>query len=130
MGSGSRSQSSDPFVSLRRRLERWRSRRSPGQRIPEELWASALELARVHGISKTAIGLRMDYYSVKRRLESVPVVEESAEFVEVPFGALLSGSECIVELEDGHGARLRVELKGQATSELASVVLALWQGSR
>jgi hypothetical protein len=50
--------------------------------------------------------------------------------VEVPFDALVSGSECIVELEDGQGARLRIELKGQATSELASVVLALWQGSR
>jgi hypothetical protein len=130
MGRGSRSPNSDPFAPARRRLERWRSLRSPGQRIPEELWASALELAREHGVSKTAIALRMDYYSVKKRLESAPTDEDGAEFVEVPLGALLSGSECVVELEDGHGARLRIELKGQATAELASVVLALWQGSR
>jgi len=124
-----RGRSADPFATTRRKLERWRDRRAPGERIPEPLWAETCALAAEHGISKTALSLRLDYYSVKKRLEASPP-EERAEFLEVPFGALLSGSECIVELEDGQGARLRIELKGQATSELASVVLALWQGSR
>jgi len=129
MSRGSKQRKADPFTATRRKLERWRDRRSPGQRIPEALWAAALSLAREHGTSKTALSLRLDYYSLKKRLEATPA-EESAEFVEVPLGALLSGSECIVELADGQGARLRIELKGQATSELASVVLSLWKGSR
>jgi hypothetical protein len=37
-----------------RRFERWRSAHTARLPIPERLWAAAVELAREHGVSRTA----------------------------------------------------------------------------
>ena len=39
---------------LTQRLKAWRSKRRPGQRIPEALWKAAGGLARLHGLNPTA----------------------------------------------------------------------------
>jgi hypothetical protein len=48
------------LASVRRELERWR--RDPGRRrcISAALWEAAAELAREHGVSRTARELRLD----------------------------------------------------------------------
>jgi hypothetical protein len=38
-------------------------------RIPEPLWAAAVKAAGRHGVHQTARALRLDYYSLKRRVE-------------------------------------------------------------
>ena len=40
-----------------RRFERWRSAHTARLPIPERLWAAAVELAREHGVSRTAQAL-------------------------------------------------------------------------
>ena len=45
------------------RFERWRSARTARLPIPERLWAAAVELARQHGVSRTAQALRLEYGS-------------------------------------------------------------------
>lgn len=49
---------------LAQRLKAWRARRTPGQRIPEDLWKAAAQLARVHGLSRTATALKLAYYEI------------------------------------------------------------------
>jgi hypothetical protein len=39
---------------------RWRDTTPVGARIPEVLWARAVELARVHGVARVATTLRLD----------------------------------------------------------------------
>ena len=53
---------------MQRKIERWRQRRRPRARIPEELWREAAELACEYGINRTAKALRLDYNSLKKRL--------------------------------------------------------------
>ncbi len=52
-----------------RQFTKWRRTRKPGMRIPERLWASAVKLAASHGVHPTASALRLDYYSLKKRIE-------------------------------------------------------------
>ena len=52
------------------RLKSWRARRAPGQRIPDELWKAAADLARIHGLSPTATALKLSYYDLQRRLRA------------------------------------------------------------
>jgi hypothetical protein len=98
--------------SVRLRLERWRKNREHRSPIPEELWASAAELASEYGLAKTARALRLDYYSLKERLKasgqpSAPEANTRPAFVElVPQPPAIS--ECTVELEDPSGARMRI----------------------
>ncbi len=118
--------------SVRRDFERWRTRRSRGRHIPDRLWAAAALLAREHGVSKTSSALGLDYYSLKKRAAAAGPIETepAAEFLEVPVEVLTPALECVVEIEDGAGARLRVEFRGGATREAEAVARALWSASR
>ena len=113
---------------IRRRLERWRQRRAIGTRIPDSLWAAAVRAAESYGICRTARVLRLDYYSLKRRLEQRIAGrdqgtegEPAAAFVELAVPAAAAPRECTVELEDDAGAKMRIHLRGVETSDLAAL---------
>jgi hypothetical protein len=130
---------------LRRRFERWRRTRTGRTRIPEPLWASAVKLAGTYGIHRTARALRVDYYTLKKRLEEAAVVEKRVEaasavtasrvpagaagatFVELPAAAWPGSGECTVELEDARGAKMRVQVKGFGAPDLAALSRSFWQ---
>ena len=114
------------LTELQRRFTVWRGRRSRSRRIPEDLWRDAVHAAREHGVCKTARQLRVDFYSLKRRLTGpVPAAEaEAVEFVEIPQKVLSAGPGCVVELQDPKGTRLRVELRDGTGAE--SLATALW----
>src|SRR5712692_5556587 len=90
-----------------RRLERWRKGHQGRLPIPEALWASAAEVAREHGVFRTAKILHLEYGKLKRMAESVtPAVRRApapAEFLElVALQGVPSGTgptECLIELE-------------------------------
>ncbi len=121
---------------VRRQFKRWRRSRRRGTRIPEALWRAAAEAGREHGVSKTAQALGLDYYALKKRVESAPeersTIEPPSEikFLELPLGVASGKPECVLEFEDGQGARLRVELQGAALAELETVARALWSLAR
>jgi len=104
-------------------------------RIPEPLWTSAVKLAGRYGIHRTAKALRVDYYSLKKRVEGTPAATASnvsaatagATFVELPAAAWASSGECTLELEDAGGAKLRVHLKGFEAPDLAALSRSFWQ---
>jgi len=119
----------------RRRFERWRRTRKVRSRIPESLWASAVKLAGRYGIHRTAKALRVDYYSLKKRVEgrpaatasNVPGAAAGAMFLELPATAWAGSGECTLELEDAGGAKMRVHLKGFAAPDLAALGRSFWQ---
>lgn len=124
----------------RRQFEKWRERRPLGTRIPASLWDVAAVAAREHGVSKVAGELRLDYYKLKELLEpavalaatSTPESSEhevGAGFFELPLFAT-AAPECVFELEDGEGRRLRAVLKGVAPAELATLAHTLWSLAR
>lgn len=104
-------------------------------RIPESLWAAAVKLAGRYGIHRTAKALRVDYYSLKKRVEgtpaatasNVPAAAAGATFLEFPAAAWAGSGECTLELEDANGAKMRVHLKGFAAPDLAALGRSFWQ---
>ena len=116
---------------VRRRFERWRATRRGRTRIPDALWASAALVADTFGISRTAQVLRVNPSRLKKRLAqkqaaNVPELEGEPRFIELgPFSP--NGScECLLELEAGNGAKMRIELKGIAVPDLAALSQGLW----
>ena len=55
---------------VRRRFELWRRTQTGRSRIPEDLWASAVKLAAVHGTCPTAQALRLNYTALKDHVEA------------------------------------------------------------
>jgi hypothetical protein len=56
---------------VQERFELWRKTRKRCSPIPEMLWASAVGLVGEHGLHRTARALRLNYYSLKKRLPAV-----------------------------------------------------------
>jgi hypothetical protein len=75
----------EEFLELRHRLAGWRkdhSRRTP---LPDDIWTAAVELARRHGVYRTARSLPIDYVNLRKRLNG-PAPETTVarpEFVEL-----------------------------------------------
>jgi hypothetical protein len=104
-----------------------------------------VKAAGVFGIHRTARALGVDYYALKKRVEGKPVGAERAgrmpaataskgsaamggtTFVELPPAAWPGAGECIMELEDAGGAKLRVHLKGLGAPDLAALSRSFWQ---
>lgn len=129
----------DRLERLRRRFERWRTTHQGRRRIPARLWAAAVEAAGMYGTHRTSTALRLDYYSLKKRVEQRPAPLNQAAgnaagmFLElVPPGeravaAVPAGpGECTLEWEDGSGAKMRVHLKGGAMPDLAALSRSFW----
>ena len=105
-------------------FENWRRERKRGERIPADLWATAVELAKQRGVWPIAKALGLDHSQLKRRAGNDEEDEKSDAFVElIPQGAMLYS--CIVEMEDGRGARMRVELKG-AAADVTALSRTFW----
>jgi hypothetical protein len=111
------------------RLERWRSERKGRERIPEALWAAAGELARAHGVNPVSRALHLEFKHLKRVTEAGAqndAKQAKPSFIELVAPHTSAGRECIFELEGPRG-RLRIELKGVATAEVAGIGRALWE---
>ena len=121
---------SESLARGRDRFEAWRRSRTVGDRIPDQLWSLAVTLAAAHGLSRTAAALRLDYYSLRQRV-AARSGEPSAvapAFIELSPPSLAPSTECVVEFEDGLGARLRVHLRGGEVPDLVALGRSFWSG--
>jgi hypothetical protein len=114
---------------LRQRFERWRATHRARSRISDSLWAAAARLAGSQGTCRTAKALRVDYYSLKERVEQesagVPGLPQGT-FLELPPPSTASLGECLVEWEDAAGSKMRVHLKGFHAPDLAALGRSFW----
>lgn len=116
-----------PLLRVRQRFADWRRTRTPGERIPARLWKSAAKLGADYGLNQTATALKLDYYSLKRHVEAqVSETASTAAFIELPPTPVVDGNECIIELEDGAGASMRVHLKGTEMPDLLALGRSFW----
>jgi hypothetical protein len=115
------------LAKARERFAVWRRKKQPRSRIPQPLWKLAVKLAGRHGVARTVSVLNLDYYSLKKQVEQASGGNASSAFIEVPSTPLVSNVECVIELEDGAGASMRVTFKGHAAPDLAALVGSFWK---
>jgi hypothetical protein len=119
------------------RFEEFRSSHRSRERLPEELWAAAAEIAMRRGLNITARALRLDSNNLKKRMgqqaglpkvkrgrrkKTMPVA--SAAFLELLAPVAGAATSCIVEVDSAHGGKLRMELKGLGTGDIAQLLHA------
>ena len=114
-----------------RRFERWRRGRKARLPIPEKLWASAAQVARDHGVFRTAKVLRLEYGKLKRMAggptPDARAAQAPTRFLELAPPQAAGVSECVVELEGPRG-KLRIQWKGVTASELAGLI-RVWESA-
>ena len=92
------------------------------------LWASAARVANRWGMSRTAAVLRVNSSRLKKQLRTHATAgaggakaEDKTRFIDLTPFATNGSCECLLELEDGDGAKLRVRLRGTAAPDLAAI---------
>ena len=116
-----------------RRFERWRSSHRGRLPIPKGLWAAAAEVAREHGVFRTAKTLRLEHGKLKRLVASAkPAVRRATApprgFLELVAPQAVSSTECVIELEGPRG-KMRIQWKGATAPDLAGLSRALWESA-
>lgn len=107
-----------------RALESWRRTRKHRQAIPETLWTRLALVARRHGVSPVSQALRLDYYSLKARVEECA---GAPEFVELKMASPVDESRgCTAQLEDAKGRKLLLRWSCSPGPEFLGVVQAFW----
>ena len=82
---------------------------------------TVVEQARNLGVHRVARSVRVDYYSLKRRVGSAtnpaagsPSPTSPPGFIEVTLGAVSAPSCCVIELQRPDGARMAVRMAAPA----------------
>jgi hypothetical protein len=127
MGTSKREQLPPGLVRGRSRFQEWRGQRKAGGRIPEALWTMATRLANAHGVSRTAAALGLDYYRLKERAEAAGSEPQSSgpAFVELT-SPVMGAKRCRLELDNGSGATMRVQLVGYDAADVEALSRSLW----
>jgi hypothetical protein len=115
----------------KRRFDAWRRSHRWLGRIPNELWRIAAETAAVHGVEVTARRLLVDPARLKQWLpvaEPAEVAAAAPQFLELPPLLVGASAECTLELEEPSGRKLRIFLKGPATTQAVALGRMLWTG--
>jgi hypothetical protein len=100
---------------VRVRFEQWRATRSTKARIPDDLWALAIETARREGVNRAAQELHLDGGKLKRLLMAADsgggAGQRSPRFVELIATASGQPEECVIEFESSDGSKMRIQWK-------------------
>mgnify|MGYP001552079715 CR=1 FL=1 len=131
---------SQNFLPIESRLENakssfhnWRTTRTKKTRIPEALWKEAVALYPEYTLGKISSALRLSHTDLKKRIklsEQDPAsdAERVPAFIEVGFPTEpATVSECVVEMEDGNGAKMRMCFKGKTDFDLLELGRAFWR---
>ena len=127
MGTSQRDQLPPDLVRGRSRFQAWRGQRKPGGRIPQPLWAMATRLAKVHGVSRTAAALGLDYYRLKElaTAAATPTQASGPTFLELTPPVLVA-KQCQFEFDNGSGATMRVQLVGYDAADVEALSRSFW----
>jgi hypothetical protein len=103
---------------VRQRFEQWRESRTHRTPIPESLWEGAVSLCVDHSIYRISRSLRLNYNVLKKRIhdvhpEGLSEPMTSSAFVELDLKSSLPEAECLLEMEEKKGLKMKLHLKGR-----------------
>ena len=121
-----------PITELSGQLEQFRSTHPPRTKLPPSLWQSAVEQARCHGLYVVARSLKLDYSTLKKRLNGSAEgrgtrKKAPAKFIELIGATRHSVDEYVIEFESARGRKLRIHCKTNTPPDWP-VLLRAWRG--
>jgi hypothetical protein len=121
-----------PLESVQYQFAAWRkTKKNSREPIPEYLWEAASKLKNEYPISRISNALRLNHTDLKNRISGQKSNRQkkkpsSPQFVELACLHSFTASECIVEMEDAWGSKMRMSFKGQANLDLLELGKVFW----
>jgi len=125
------SYSDEGLNKLKKEFEIWRTTRESRRPIPEKLWDKAIGLYPVYTINKISKELHLNYSDLKKRVQHnpdhIPMKQaEKSAFIELDFPPDSPVSECIIEMEDKSGAKMKMCFRGKTDFDLLELGKSFW----
>ena len=116
---------------VKAKFEDWRKTRGKRRAIPNTLWKAAVSLAPKYPLYQISKALHLHYTGLKNRVQerrSSPVASGvcSPAFIELGLCDQMRPAECIVEMENQSGAKMRMYFEGEAGLDLLELARAFW----
>ncbi len=109
----------------------WRRTRKSPRPIPEKLWQAAVSLTATHSISQISKELVVDYSALKRRVptknKNTATKMSPAGFIELNLEPPAAVTECIVDMEDNLGTKMRMHIRGKTDFDLLEFTKVFWR---
>ena len=121
---------SQSLSEVKEQFKAWRRTRKSPRPIPAGLWDAAAGLTAKHSISQISKELALDYTSLKNRVAVKKKTNAAkispADFIEVNLEPPAVVAECIVEMQDIQGAKIRMHFRGKTDFDLLELAKAFW----
>lgn len=122
-----------PLESVQGQFEKWRkSRQRIREPIPKELWFAATKLCYRYSVNRVSRTLHLNYNDLKKRIPGHQQVSRkkslsSPHFIELDWPGSFSSSECLIELENASGSKMRMSFRGLPDLDLLELGKAFWR---
>jgi len=120
---------------VKQQFKIWRQTKTGRERIPASLWQAAAEVFNIgdhslHRISKT---LHLNQTALKQYVQqqfprAIKVKYEAPpSFIALDLDSPLPVSECVIEMEDTTGAKMRMCLRGKTDPNILDICKSFWR---
>ena len=127
--------SASALEEVKQQFEIWRKTKTSRERIPASLWQAAAEVFKIgdhslHTISKT---LHLNQTALKQYVQqqfpgAIKVKYEAPpSFIALELESPLLASECVIEMEDTTGAKMRMCLRGKTDPNILGICKSFWR---
>lgn len=113
-------------------FKNWRAtRKYKRHRIPDELWEAAVALADQYTLHQISTTLRLNHTALRdqvasRTLEKNTTKEQQACFFELPSPQPSQSSECMIEMNNRHGEKMRMHFVGEVSLDFYALSKSFW----
>ena len=121
---------SQSLSEVKEQFKTWRKTRKSLRPIPKKLWAAAVSLTTQHCLSQISKELVLDYSALKKRAaiknKDSAASMSPADFMEVKLEPPATAAECIVEMQDSLGLKMRMHFRGKTDFDLLELAKTVW----
>ena len=127
------------LAEVEKRFRAWRGTRRRGEKIPQELWRAAADLAGRYTFDQIAYTLKVHRGRLEKRVKTAAraqdrptalVSTQGQEFIEVGTLGGGYGEACTVESKDSDGRTLTMHLQGAGCRHVIDIAKAFWSVGR
>lgn len=132
MALGKQSIQQPTFEDVTLLFKNWRAtRKHKRSRIPDELWEAAAALSDQYTLHQISTTLRLNHTALKdqvasRALEKNTTNVQQACFLELPSPQPSPASECLIEMKNRHGEKMRMHFAGEVSLDLFALSQNFW----
>ncbi len=118
---------------VRQQFSTWRKNKT-SKRTPKKLWQAAVDLHKVEGLSihRVSQALHLNFNDFKKQIanNNVPAIQDAQVPAFIELGShSVSPSECIVEMENTAGSKMRMIFKGKTDFDFLELGKSFWRQS-